>query len=52
MITTLYKHQDGQTLVVTGYLSKFEVNELLQQGYRQREPNVNKHGIPVCRKAN
>lgn len=46
-MTTLYKMQDGEVLVVTGHLSRQEVKELMKQGYRSKNPRVNKNGIPV-----
>lgn len=48
MIKTLYKKQDGDLLVITGHFSRQELKALQHEGYREREPNVNKHGIPVC----
>lgn len=46
-MTTLYKLRDGQTLIITGHLSKQEIQEFKRQGYRHRDPQLNKHGIPV-----
>ncbi len=46
-MTTLYKLRDGDLLIVTGHLSKQEVKDLIRQGYRHREPQINRHGIPV-----
>ncbi|WP_162986464.1 hypothetical protein [Virgibacillus sp. Bac332] len=46
-IETLYKHREGQTLVVAGHLSKYEIKALINNGWRFEEPMVNKHGIKV-----
>ena len=47
---TLYKKQDGQTLLLAGHFNKAELQAYKRQGYRMRDPNVNKHGIPVARR--
>lgn len=46
-IKTLYKRRDGETLIVTGDLSKQEIKALMKVGYRFDEPQINKHGIRV-----
>lgn len=48
MIKTLYKYQDGELISVSGHLNKQEIQAYKQEGYREMEPQVNKHGIPVC----
>lgn len=44
---TLYKMQDGDVLVIVGHFSRYELQELKREGYREYRPNTNKHGIPV-----
>lgn len=47
MIKTLYKFSDGERLAVAGCFTQAELNELKHEGYREIEPQVNKHGIEV-----
>lgn len=47
---TLYKKQDGQTLILVGHFNKHELRFYKQLGYKQRNPDVNKHGIRVVRR--
>ncbi|PUB12598.1 hypothetical protein [Paenisporosarcina sp. OV554] len=46
-ITTLYKDVDRQTLTIHGHLSKQEIASFKRDGWRYKQPNVNKIGIPV-----
>lgn len=48
-INTLYKRRDGQTLVITGHFNKAELKDYQKQGYKFRNPDLNKHGIRVVR---
>lgn len=47
MIKTLYKKSQGDMLVVTGHLSRKEINELMKDGYRFKKPIYNKNGIKI-----
>lgn len=47
MLKTLYKKADRKTLVICGHLTQAEIKELKREGWRLREPQVNKNGIPV-----
>jgi len=47
MLKTLYRQVDGKRLVICGHLTRQEVAAYKSEGWRERKPNVNKHGIPV-----
>ena len=47
---TLYKKQDGQTLILVGHFNKHELRFYKQLGYKKKNPDVNKHGIRVVRR--
>ncbi len=51
-MTTLYKLQDGQLLIITGHLNKHEINMYKHEGYRKDNPLINKSGIRVARWSN
>ncbi|WP_167751428.1 hypothetical protein [Lentibacillus salicampi] len=49
MISEMYRKQDGQTLKITGHLSKAEINSLKRNGYRFDNPDENKNGIKLAK---
>lgn len=47
MLVEMYKRVDGKRFVVVGHLSKAEIREHKEDGYRIHIPNINKNGIRV-----